>query len=65
MGRSYDFKTEGNYLIYNDLDVKNVDMVTIECTSRNTVFYCYEFVIRYQINVKMNFFGDFFHFVTT
>ena len=65
VGRSYDFKAEGNYLIYNDLDVDNVDMVTIECTSRNTVLYCYGFVIRYLINVKMNYFGDFFHFVTT
>lgn len=65
VGRSYCFKAEGNYLIYNDLDVDNVDMVTIECTSKNTLLYCYGFVIRYLINVKMNYFGDFFHFVTT
>lgn len=65
VGRSYNFKAEGNYLIYNDLDVDNVDMVTIECTSRSTVLYCYGFVIRYLMNVKMNYFGDFFHFVTS
>lgn len=65
VGRSYCFKAKGNYLIYNDLDVDNVDMVTIECTSKNTLLYCYGFVIRYLINVKMNYFGDFFHFVTT
>lgn len=65
VGRSYDFKAEGNYVIFNDLDVDNVDMVTIECTSRSTVLYCYGFVIRYLMNVKMNYFGDFFHFVTS
>ncbi|CCK71260.1 Csf1p KNAG_0G02030 [Huiozyma naganishii CBS 8797] len=65
VGRAYDFRTTGNYLIYNELDVDNVDMITIICSSKSTVLHCYGFVIRYLMNIKMNYFGDFFHFVTS
>ncbi|KAL3233483.1 Protein CSF1 [Nakaseomyces bracarensis] len=65
VGRSYDFKINGSYLIYSELDIDNVDTLTVECTSRGTALHLYGFVIRYLTNVKMNYFGEFFHFVTS
>lgn len=65
VGRSYDFKVVGSYLIYSDLDIDNVDTIMMDCTSKGTTLQCYGFVVRYLINVKMNYFGDFFHFVTS
>ncbi|CCD23233.1 Csf1p NDAI_0B01980 [Naumovozyma dairenensis CBS 421] len=65
VGRSHDFKITGSYLIYSELDIDNVDTIIIECSSQSTVLQCYGFVIRYLTNVKMNYFGDFFHFVTS
>lgn len=65
VGRSYDFSLTGNYLIYSDLDIDNVDTITVECTSQSTALQTYGFVIRYLTNFKMNYFGEFFHFVTS
>lgn len=65
VGRSYDFKIKSTYILYNELNVDNVDTLTIDCTSTSTMLFCYGYVIRYFINVKMNYFGDFFHFVTS
>ena len=65
VGRSYDFRIEGSCVLYSDLDIENVDEIVCRCTSRSTALMCYGFVIRYLINVKMNYFGDFFHFVTS
>ncbi|EJS42729.1 csf1p [Saccharomyces arboricola H-6] len=65
VGRAYDFTIKGSYLLYSELDIDNVDTLVIECTSNNTVLHCYGFVMRYLINVKMNYFGEFFNFVTS
>lgn len=65
VGRSHDFRLKGSYLIYSELDIDNVDTLTVECSSRGTALHIYGFVIRYLINVKMNYFGEFFHFVTS
>ncbi|CCF56569.1 hypothetical protein KAFR_0B02720 [Kazachstania africana CBS 2517] len=65
VGRSYDFSAKGSYLLYSELDVDNVDTISIICESRGTTLQCYGFVIRYLANVKMNYFGDFFNFITS
>ncbi|EDO15040.1 hypothetical protein Kpol_392p7 [Vanderwaltozyma polyspora DSM 70294] len=65
VGRAFDFGIEGSYLIYSDLDIDNVDTITMECTSRSTTLFCYGVVIRYLMNVQANYFGDFVHFITS
>ncbi|CAI5206341.1 ANM_HP_G0018910.mRNA.1.CDS.1 [Saccharomyces cerevisiae] len=65
VGRAYDFTIKGSYLLYSELDIDNVDTLVIECNSKSTVLHCYGFVMRYLTNVKMNYFGEFFNFVTS
>lgn len=65
VGRSYNFAVCGLYTVYSELDVDNVDTISVECTSTGTTLHCYGFVMRYLMNVKMNYFGDFFHFITS
>lgn len=64
VGRSYKFQINGLYTVFSDLDIDNVDTVSVECSSVGTTLHCYGFVVRYLMNVKMNYFGDFSHFVT-
>ncbi|AQZ17065.1 CSF1 (YLR087C) [Zygosaccharomyces parabailii] len=65
VGRAYEFSVNGLYTIFSDLDVDHVDTVSVECSSTGTTLHCYGFVIRYLMNVKMNYFGDFSHFMTS
>lgn len=65
VGRSYNFSVEGLYTVYSELDIDNVDTLSVECTSNGTTLHCYGFVVRYLMNVKMNYFGDFFNFITS
>lgn len=65
VGRSYDFKVRGVYVFFSELDIENVDTVSVECSSTGTTLHCYGFVMRYLMNVKMNYFGDFFNFITS
>lgn len=65
VGRSYSFAVCGLYTVYSELDIDNVDTLSVECTSTGTTLHCYGFVMRYLMNVKMNYFGDFFHFITS
>lgn len=65
VGRSYNFVIDGVYTLYSELDIDNVDTISVECSSTGTTLHCYGFVIRYLMNVKMNYFGDFFNFVTS
>lgn len=65
VGRSYNFTMDGVYTLYPELDVDNVDTISVECSSTGTTLNCYGFVIRYLMNVKMNYFGDFINFVTS
>ncbi|GAV52787.1 hypothetical protein ZYGR_0AI00690 [Zygosaccharomyces rouxii] len=64
VGRSYKFQVNGLYTLFSDLDIDNVDTISVECSSIGTALHCYGFVVRYLMNVKMNYFGDFSHFVT-
>ncbi|CCH61496.1 hypothetical protein TBLA_0E04420 [Henningerozyma blattae CBS 6284] len=64
IGRGYDFTAEGSYIIYSDLDIDNVDSLTIECSTRRMTLLTYGFVIGYLLNVQMNYFGEFSHFIT-
>lgn len=64
VGRSYNFQVNGLYTLFSDLDIDNVDTISVECSSIGTTLHCYGFVVRYLMNVKMNYFGDFSHFVT-
>lgn len=65
VGRSYDFCMNGSYQFHSDVDVGNMDTILIECQSKYTTLQCYGFVIRYLMNINMNYFGDFIHFKTT
>ncbi|QLQ82433.1 hypothetical protein HG537_0H01950 [Torulaspora globosa] len=65
VGRSYNFKIRGVYIFFSELDIENVDTVSVECSSTGTTLHCYGFVMRYLMNVKMNYFGDFFNFITS
>ncbi|QLL32026.1 hypothetical protein HG536_0C01940 [Torulaspora globosa] len=65
VGRSYDFTVRGVYIFFSELDIENVDTVSVECSSMGTTLHCYGFVMRYLMNVKMNYFGDFFNFITS
>ncbi|CAR26797.1 hypothetical protein ZYGR_0I00690 [Zygosaccharomyces rouxii] len=64
VGRSYNFQVNGLYTVFSELDIDNVDTISVECSSFGTTLHCYGFVVRYLMNVKMNYFGDFSHFVT-
>lgn len=64
VGRSYVFQVNGSYTLFSDLDVDNVDTICVKCSSVATTLHCYGFVVRYLMNVKMNYFGEFSHFVT-
>lgn len=65
VGRSYNFSMNGVYTLYAELDVDNVDSISVECNSTGTTLHCYGFVVKYLMNVKMNYFGDFSKFVTS
>lgn len=65
VGRSYDFAVNGVYTFFSELDIDNVDTISVECSSTGTTLHCYGFVMRYLMNVKMNYFGDFFNFITS
>lgn len=65
VGRSYDFAVHGVYTFFSELDIDNVDTISVECSSTGTTLHCYGFVMRYLMNVKMNYFGDFFNFITS
>lgn len=65
VGQSSDFFLSGTYMYYSDVDLDNMDTIIIRCSSKDTMLKCYGFVIRYLVNIKMNYFGDFIHFKTT
>ncbi|AET39373.1 Csf1p Ecym_4310 [Eremothecium cymbalariae DBVPG len=65
VGRSHEFSASGSYLSYNDVDIDNVDTINLECKTNHATFLAYGFLLRYVMNLKLNYFGEFAQFRTT
>lgn len=65
IGRLSDFQLVGTYTSYDTVDIDNMDSITLEFKSSSTTLVAFGFVLRYFMNVKHNYFGDFKHFKTT
>lgn len=64
-GECPDFSMTGTYISFPSVDVDNTDTILIDFRSSSTKFLSFGFVLRYLMNIKLNYFGDFNHFKTT
>lgn len=64
VGCGYDFNAEGIYTMYSELDIDNVDALTLDCTTKHMSLMLYGFIVKSFLNVQENYFGDFSKFIT-
>lgn len=64
-GECPNFLMSGSYTSHSSVDVDNTDTIILDFQSSATKFLSFGFVLRYLMNIKLNYFGDFDHFKTT
>lgn len=64
-GECPNFTLTGSYLSHSSVDLDNVDLIEMDIRSSSTKFLSFGFVVRYLMNIKLNYFGEFNHFKTT